>query len=145
MRRPHLVILALTMAAAWLAGPALAQADEVGLLAECRLTDERLVAIDLSLTGVAPRQRDVVPDLIVKGVFIEVRSATGGFWVQLKQDKTANLEFELCSVLREAGISTDHLDSVRVMVEGQVSGGGQTVGIGGRCGNFPPPDCSLGE
>ena len=104
-----------------------------------------MVGIDLSLTGVAPRQRDVVPDLIVDRIYIEVRSATGGFWVQLKQDKTANLEFELCSVLREAGIATDHLDAVRVMVEGHVFGGVETVDIEGRCGNFPPPDCSLGE
>ena len=143
MRRSRFAIAALAMAMGWPVGPA--GGDEVGLLAECRLSDERVIGIDLSLTGVAPRQRDVVPDLIVDRIYIEVRSATGGFWVQLKQDKTANLEFELCSVLHEAGISTDHLDAVRVMVKGQVSGGGEAMDIGGRCGNFPPPDCSLGE
>ena len=89
---------------------------------------------------------DAMPqELIVEKIYLEVHSEPGDFWIQLKQPVRPRMAFELCAILRAAGIDAADLDAARFYVEGETIGSEDSEDVEGRCENFPPPGCALAE
>ena len=103
-------------------------------------------AVSLSASLKPGGGADQMPqELIVEKIYLEVHSEPGDFWIQLKQPVRPRMTFDLCAILRDAGIEAADLDAARFYLKGETIGPEDPEDVEGRCENFPPPGCSLAE
>ena len=141
---PMLVLLLVLLAPA---GPAAAE-DEAGAPALellCMPAGASAVSLSASLRSGGGGAEPVPLEFIVERIYLEVHSEPGDFWIQLKQPVRPRMTFELCPILRAAGIDAADLDAARFYVRGETIGPGGSEDVEGRCETFPPPGCASAQ
>ena len=127
-----------------LAGPATADDDdaaEAALDLVCVPAGANVITLTAALKPGGGGAEQVPPELIVEKIYFEVHSEPGGFWIQLKQSVLPRMTFDICAILREAGIESADLDAARFYLQGETLGTENPEDVEGRCENFPPPGC----
>ncbi len=139
MRATHQAFAMLALLAPVFASPA--RAGDFEFFTDCQLFDERFMAVDVSAVKSGNDGSPGILDIIVDNVYIEARSSSGRFWIQLAQPASARLEFDLCDALDQKRIRARDLDAIRILVIGDVLDSEETMRIESRCGMFSPPIC----